>query len=422
MDTSSVIQLPAAVYTQWRQHGTSSRDTPKAQTNRFHGLLLSTFILLAILFNLSLRHRRLVKLKKGCRDSFRRAPVKDPFIGLDFIYQRLIHGLPATTLAEDHRDFRTLGSTYVVSRWTSQTVHTCDARNTKHMLATGFDAFKLPNVRVSVLSDLLGTGIFTMDGPAWSCMRALLRPSLTRGKMDTLPCILEKHVQLMLRHVRADGGGEVDLQPLFFQVTMDVASEFLLGRSTGMLSGASRSDVAKEFVKDYMACSTETVRKMNLGPLSVLGFNATAKKARQRVFSYMDDYIRSSLLESRRRQSESKEDGAAASWFLQDLAGALGEDGKMLRDQVLHIFLASRDTTASLLSNLFFSLARRPKVYARLRDEVVGMLGDGGGDEGSVCLTFEQLKGIKYLRWCVSECECPRLSPILFHPPSLFPV
>jgi cytochrome P450 len=352
---------------------------------------LLSLLVLSLLLDLYLRHRRLVKIN-GCQKSYRRAPVSDPFIGFDFIYERLLRGSPPKTLNETHQDFRTLGSTYLISRWTTRTIHTCDARNIKHILASSFHDFRLPGVRVSVMSDLLGLGIFTLDGQAWSYTRALLRSSLTKAKMDSLSHILEHHVRSLLQHIRRDGT-EVDLQPLFFKATMDVASEFLLGQSTDMLrNGGGR---ATEFVDSYMTCSAETVKKMRLGPLSFLRFNSSANQAREKVFEYMDGYIHTSL---QSHQQKLQDGQTQRSLFLQDLAAAIG-DGKTLRDQVLHIFLASRDTTASLLSNLFFVLAKNPAVYSKLRGEIMSMVGD------SSLPTFEQLKRMTYLRWCVNECE-----------------
>lgn len=351
------------------------------------------FALLAVLIDLYLRQQRLIKLR-GCRLSFRTAPVKDPLIGLDFIYERLLRGLPPKTLRESYRDFCSLGTTYLISRWTTQTIHTCDARNIKHILASSFGDFKLPGVRVSVMSDLLGLGIFTLDGEAWSYTRSLLRPSLTKAKMDSLPHILERHVQALLQHIRGDGT-ETDLQPLFFKVTMDVASDFLLGQSTKMLGASTKSTLTSEFVDNYMICSAETVKKMRLGPLSFLRFNSSADRAREKVFEYMDDYINASLQTQEERTERCP---TQRTTFLQDLAAAIG-DGKTLRDQVLHIFLASRDTTASLLSNLFFVLARKPNVYAKLREEIMAVVGD------SSLPTFEQLKSMTYLKWCINECK-----------------
>jgi cytochrome P450 len=217
---------------------------------------------------------------------------------------------------------------------------------------------------------------------------------LNKAKMDSLPHILEHHVRSFLQHIRRDGS-EVDLQPLFFKITMDVASEFLLGQSTDMLSNGGGS--ATEFVDNYMACSAETVKKMCLGPLSFLRFNSSANQAREKVFEYMDDYIHTSL---QSHQQKLQDGQTQRSLFLQDLAAAIG-DGKTLRDQFLHIFLASRDTTASLLSNLFFVLAKDPAVYSKLRAEIMSTVGD------SSLPTFEQLKRMTYLRWCVNECELP---------------
>lgn len=379
MDSSTLTQIsPLSL-------GTLS----ELQSNWFDRLFFLLLIFFAVASNLHLRHRRQAKFT-GCQASRRRAPVKDPFIGLDFIYERLFRGAPAKNLAGCFQDFRALGSTYVVSRWTTRTVHTCDARNIKHILASGFEDFGLPGVRVSVLSELLGRGVFTLDGRAWYYTRALLRPTLTKSKMDLFPDILERHVQSLLGNIRA-GGSTQDLQPLFFKVTMDVASDFLLGHSTNMLAAATDGSPTptSQFVDDYMICSTEAVEKMCLGPLSFLRFNSAADRARDRVFAYMDDYIHESLQYGRQGEGN----------FLQELAGVLG-DGKALRDQVLHIFLASRDTTASLLSNLFFVLTKKPEVYGKLREEVLGVVGQGG-----VLPTFEQLKSMTYLKWCINECK-----------------
>lgn len=365
---------------------------PEIYSDWFDKALFLLLILFAVASRLHSRHCRRAKLN-SCQDSHRKAPVRDPFLGLDFVYERFIRGASPKSLAECTHDFRSLGSTYLVSRWTTQSIHTCDSRNIKHILASRFEDFKLPDVRVSVLSELLGMGIFTLDGQAWSYTRALIRPALTKGKMASLPDILERHVQALLLHIQG-GGTKQNLQPLFFKVTMDVASEYLLGNSTGML-GANDSSRAMRFVEDYMICSTEAVKKMRLGPLSFFRFNPAASQAKKRVFEYIDNYIYESL-------QQQKQIPSSETCFLHELANAIGH-GKMLRDQVLHIFLASRDTTASLLSNLFFVLAKKPDIYAKLRKEVLETVGSHSKP------TFEQLKSMNYLKWCINECESPFL-------------
>ena len=67
---------------------------------------------------------------------------------------------------------------------------------------------------------------------------------------------------------------------------------------------------------------------------------------------------------------------------------------------MLNVLLAGRDTTASLLGNIWFTLARRPDIWAKLRKEVQDTL---HGQRP----TFEQLKEMKYLRAIINECKPP---------------
>uniref|UniRef100_A0A8H7N8B9 Cytochrome P450 n=1 Tax=Bionectria ochroleuca TaxID=29856 RepID=A0A8H7N8B9_BIOOC len=303
--------------------------------------------------------------REGCQASCKKAYVRDPFIGLDFAYDRLFHGSPARNLKGSLEMYKRLGSTYTVNRLTTQTIYTCDVGNIKHLLATRFDDYKLPA----------------------ACPE--------KERLYGLSNILERHIQSMLGQISSQGGS-LDLQPLFFSLTMDVATEFLMGCSTNMLNNPDGS--AQQFVDDYMVCSTEAARKMTLGPLQFLRFNSAAKQSKARVFKYIDDYIEKCL-----KRTETGNSTVEQSNLLQELSGAI-KDRKMLRDQVLHILLASRDTTASLLSNLFFVLARMPDVYAKLRSEIVAVVGDSVPD-------FGQLKELQYLRWCINESL--RLHPVI---------
>jgi hypothetical protein len=77
------------------------------------------------------------------------------------------------------------------------------------------------------------------------------------------------------------------------------------------------------------------------------------------------------------------------------------KDKKHIRDQLVSTLLAGRDTTACALSWLFYELAYHPDVYARLREEIVKTLGRHSTP------TYEDLKGMKYLQWCLNESKLP---------------
>ncbi|KAL7898335.1 cytochrome P450 [Trichoderma sp. SZMC 28014] len=343
-------------------------------------------------------HRRQVSQAKGCKDAQSKAPVKDRFIGLDFMYDCLFKKPIDKYLDYTYKTFQQLGSTYVCQRWTWEATYTCDSRNIKHILASGFDEFKLPRLRVNAMMGLLGSGIFTLNGHSWSHARAVLRPCFAKQNKQDMISMLETHFQALLRRIPL-GEETVDLQPLFFWLTMDFATDFLMGHSTHVLDRASSHAKETQFADDYLTCSAEIVRKMQLGPLQVFSFNFEATRARSRVFKYIDDFISVSL-DKKQQDDEPTNSGLNV---LQGLA-ALTTDRKQLRDQILHILVASRDTTACLLSNLFFVLSRKPHVYEKLRREVLSVA-------GTEPATSNQLNGMEYLKWCVQESL--RLHPVI---------
>jgi cytochrome P450 len=90
--------------------------------------------------------------------------------------------------------------------------------------------------------------------------------------------------------------------------------------------------------------------------------------------------------------------------FAQTLAG-FTDNPKVIRDNLVNILLAGRDTTAATLSFLFQELAHDPQVYARLREEVLQHVGAEGEP------TYSDLKEMKYLQNCLNETL--RLYPIV---------
>ena len=77
-------------------------------------------------------------------------------------------------------------------------------------------------------------------------------------------------------------------------------------------------------------------------------------------------------------------------------------DPIILRDQLLNILLAGRDTTAGLLSFTFFELARNQDVYDKLKEEIYEKFGEGE-DSRVDEITFESLKKCEFLKCVLNE-------------------
>ena len=68
------------------------------------------------------------------------------------------------------------------------------------------------------------------------------------------------------------------------------------------------------------------------------------------------------------------------------------QDRQVLRDQIVAVLLAGRDTTASALTWTFFELSHRPDIVQRLRSEIAETIGMDTPP------TYTDLKNMKYLQ------------------------
>lgn len=77
----------------------------------------------------------------------------------------------------------------------------------------------------------------------------MLRPNFVRSQVGDIE-MFERHVQNVLRAIPRDGL-MVKLDEVFFSMTLDVATDFLLGESTGCLAGGGGNRGAKEFARAF---------------------------------------------------------------------------------------------------------------------------------------------------------------------------
>jgi cytochrome P450 len=354
------------------------------------------------------KSRKSFASKNGCKEPRCRVPLKDPFLALDFVWKTLQNAKNFRYLEGTHERFQLYGTTFAAKHMHYPTIHTTDPANVKTVLSTRFEDFKLSSFRVNAMIPLFGKGIFTSDGQMWSHSRALLRPSFARHNMTSHLPFMEAHFEELMKAIPTDGS-TVDLQKLFFGFTMDTATEFLFGHSVNTLSNIQEptsqttnpSEISDaDFVSSYTYACLDAVHNIRLGALSKLRYNPRAIQSQKRAHAYIDRFVDKAL----ELRNSTKLDTTSQYIFLNELAKETA-DRSILRDQILSVLLAGRDTTASLLSNMFFELAKNPVIYEKLRDEVSGLKG--------VPPTYEELKDLKYLRYCINECSSPSLDTII---------
>ena len=110
---------------------------------------------------------------------------------------------------------------------------TREPEHVKTVLTTKFAEFgKGPRFH-EVWSPFLGNSIFTTDGQLWSNSRALIRPMFVKDRVRDLD-IFGKWTTRLIEHI-PESASTVDMMDLFYRMTLDVTTDFLLGDSVNSL-------------------------------------------------------------------------------------------------------------------------------------------------------------------------------------------
>ncbi len=308
--------------------------------------------------------------------------------------------------------------TYKYSTLGSTNIFTADEKNIQAILATQFPDFDLGPVRRGNFFPLLGNGIFTQDGKPWEHSRAMMRPQFARELVSDLE-LEERHVQNLMRAIvtKADGWtDQLDLQVLFFRLTLDSATEFLFGKSVdsqlaALPSSSPFADSGKEentFAYAFDKGQAILATRARFQTLYSLYNPAIFRQCCRDCHAFIDQFVQLALSKDHREKELENGTGGKEKYVFLDALAQQTRDPVELRSQLLHTLLAGRDTTASLLGWVFFCLARDNARYTKLRNII---LEEFGSYENPKPITFAKLKSCTYLQHCMNEAL--RLYPVV---------
>ncbi|KAL9235438.1 hypothetical protein vseg_010196 [Gypsophila vaccaria] len=325
--------------------------------------------------------------------------------------------------------------TFLLSNSPTRTVHihvlnniiTSNPSNVEHMLKTKFDNYPKGKPTLTILGDLLGQGIFNVDGEHWrfqrklaslelgsNSIRAYAHEVLAHEIMDRLIPTLEEFKSRENSNqnqnqnyvsVRSDGlsclGPQrsnlpmLDLQDVFRKFSFDNICKFSFGVDSAVLPGLDKEfDVASN-LSAMRALQTSSLvwrakRFLNLG--SERRLRAAIKKV---------NILAERIIKENRENSKLVHKGNLLSRFM----GSVTDD-KYLRDIVVSFLLAGRDTNASGLTVLFYLLAQHPEVEARIIEESNRVMGQNRPVHEARPMTIptlEELREMHYLHAVVYE-------------------
>ena len=186
---------------------------------------------------------------------------------------------------------------------------------------------------------MLGEGIFTQDGRPWKHSRELLRRQFVRINFKDFGTF-DEHVDDLVAGL-SSSEGIIDLQPAFFRFTLATTTALIFGESVSSLGDKDHDAFAHAF--DY--ASAISAIRLRLADLEWMYKPKAFRDACATVKKYAGHFV-SEALKQRRNDSSPRSESQA---LILDLYEEL-QDSDFVRDQLVHVLIAGRDTTACLMS------------------------------------------------------------------------
>ncbi|CAD5182939.1 unnamed protein product [Musa acuminata subsp. malaccensis] len=275
---------------------------------------------------------------------------------------------------------------------------TANPDNVEHMLRARFDNYPKGKPFSAILGDLLGRGIFNVDGDPWCFQRKMASAELGGASVRFFAsCAVASEVRgrlLPLLDVACGGGRVLDLQDVFRRFAFDSMCKISFGLDPGCLElSLPMSDFAAAFDKASRLSAWRATATMPLVWKAKRLLNWGSERELGDAIGLVN-LLAKELIRQRRKLGFSSNHDLLSRF----MACVDDDDDKYLRDIIISFLLAGRDTVASALTCFFFLLSRHPDVRSAIRDEI-----DRVVERDAVTASYDQLRDLQYVHAAIYE-------------------
>ena len=263
-----------------------------------------------------------------------------------------------------------------------------DPKIAREIMTDPLDIYPKNDLMVGALEPLVGDSIFVSHGDSWRRQRRMIDPAFTLIRINRAFSAMRAAVDDYERHLAdlAESGEPFSLDLAMSHLTADIICRTVF--TTPLKSETARAVYEDFSLFERSVSHVELKRLIFDKPWSEVPQHEDVLAACRRIRKHLGELLDSHLAES---GSSGYNDIASAIITARDPENGESFTREELIDQLGVFFLAGHETTASVLTWVFFIAATQPQVLARLRAEVDEMVGEGE-------VTFEQTKKLTYTR------------------------
>ncbi|CAA7391776.1 unnamed protein product [Spirodela intermedia] len=256
-------------------------------------------------------------------------------------------------------------------------VYLADPRDVEYILSTNFANYGKGSYNRDNLEDLLGDGIFGVDGEKWRHQRKLASHEFSTRNLRDYSSNIFKQDAVRLAKVISEAVSSnqpVDIQDLIMRSTMDSIFKVGLGMKLDTLRG--RNEEEARFSKAFDDSSELVIWRYTDVLWKVKrALNVGTEAALRRNMTIIDNFIYKIIDEKLEQMSQGRVDLMKKDDILSRFLEARQKEPenitrKYLRDTVLNFMVAGKDTTATALSWFFYMMCKHPDVQEKLAEQV----------------------------------------------------
>jgi cytochrome P450 len=223
-----------------------------------------------------------------------------------------------------------------------------------------------------LLEPLLGSSIFTTNGPVWERQRKFVDQALAQGRIEKVyPTMLQSVKGMLDRLDSLADGSSIEIDAEMTYVTADVMFRTILSKPLERAEARAVYDAFLSFQNHAQRAAVLSIYR-----LPAFFQNRACRKAADTIRAILADIVRARF-ESIPDNPGNPKDILAGLMEAHD-----GESGdrfsqREVVDHVCMLFLAGHETSASALAWSLYLISHSPQIQARLLEEITREVGEG---------------------------------------------
>ncbi|KAJ8749030.1 hypothetical protein K2173_013474 [Erythroxylum novogranatense] len=306
------------------------------------------------------------------------APVKGTVISQLFYFSRL-HDYH-TELARKDKTFRLLAPDM-------SELYTVDPRNIEHILKTKFDKYSKGKYNQEVVTDLLGEGIFAVDGDKWRQQRKLASFEFSTRVLRDFSCaVFRQNAAKLVRVISESSIADraFDMQELIMRSALD--SIFKVGFGVELNCLEASSVESTNFMRAFDEANA-LVYWRYVDPFwrQKRFFNIGCESSLTKNIKVIEDFVNTLISAKRKLLAEQRfcneKEDILSRFLVESEKDPERMNDKYLRDIILNFMFAGKDSSASTLSWFFYMLCKNPLIQEKVVQEIREVTGTQDYDD-----------------------------------------